>query len=250
MSRFRTVILCLVLVGLIIPVSGKAQGSEEALTLTLHRDFGFGGGSKIEGNFTLRAEGPPALVEVEFRIDDEPVGEDVEAPFRYSFHTADFPTGPHTFLAVGRLADGRMLESNTITYVFLSSEEAKLTMTKIVVPILAVTLGVIVVGSLVSFFIGRNRSFELGRYSMAGGTVCPRCEFPYSRSVFSPNLVVGKLGRCPHCGKWSIGRRASPQELDQAEARFRRDSENGPEVTTESADEKMRRLLDESRFDR
>lgn len=30
-------------------------------------------------------------------------------------------------------------------------------------------------------------------------------------------MIVGKFDRCEHCGKWSITRRATPQELSAAE---------------------------------
>jgi hypothetical protein len=70
-------------------------------------------------------------------------------------------------------------------------------------------------------------SFVPGQYSLAGGAVCPRCELPYSRKTFSPNLLVGKLERCPHCGKIAVVGRASPSALEAAEARL---SEQGSEA--------------------
>ena len=97
--------------------------------------------------------------------------------------------------------------------------------------------------------LGRNRDrFELGKYGAAGGAVCTGCKNPFSRSVLAPNLVVGKLGRCPHCGKWAIVRRASSVELDEAEARWVEEQEQGKrEVLDEN--ERMRRMLEESKYE-
>jgi hypothetical protein len=86
-------------------------------------------------------------------------------------------------------------------------------------------------------------------YGAAGGAVCPRCTLPYSRNPLSPNLLFGKLERCPHCGKWGIARAASRSELDAAEVRLRQDSQRG---TLEAADEqgRLQQEIEDSRFDR
>lgn len=92
-------------------------------------------------------------------------------------------------------------------------------------------------------------SFVSGQYSLAGGAVCPRCSFPYSRKTFSPNLLVGKLERCPHCGKIAVVRRASPVNLDAAEARLAGQSQEDAPQPEESQADSLRRQLDESRFE-
>ena len=102
-----------------------------------------------------------------------------------------------------------------------------------------------VLGAVVPALIERRRGFRLGQYGMAGGTVCPRCTFPYSRVVLAPNLVVGKLSRCPHCGKWTIARAASAENLQQAEARYvgERPEREDPDPVRE-----RQRMIDESRY--
>jgi hypothetical protein len=37
---------------------------------------------------------------------------------------------------------------------------------------------------------------------------------PFSRSVLAPNMLVGKLERCPHCRKWAIVGRAGSADLE------------------------------------
>jgi hypothetical protein len=62
----------------------------------------------------------------------------------------------------------------------------------------------------------------------------------------APNLVAGKLIRCPHCGKWSLQPRASQDLLEQAEARyFQKDKSElkKPEL------QDLKQQLEESRFE-
>jgi hypothetical protein len=63
----------------------------------------------------------------------------------------------------------------------------------------------------------------------------------------SPNLIVGKLVRCPHCGKWGILPRASSAELEAAEARLAQENQGTLEAPHE--EQRLRRMLDESRFE-
>ena len=218
------------------------------LELRLTRDWGYGGlDNKIEGTFSMHADGPEDLVEVRFRVDGAVVNIDTEAPFRYQFETGQFDPGLHDLSATGLLASGEEMESNTITRHFLSEEEASAETRGLVAPLLVV-VGVIAVLGVVLPLLGRNKQHKPGVYGPAGGAVCRRCAMPFSRSVFAPNLLLGKLERCPHCGKWAIVPRASAQALAEAEERLAAES-GVAGVTAESEKEKQARLLDESRYD-
>jgi len=72
---------------------------------------------------------------------------------------------------------------------------------------------------------------------------------PYSRHFFSPNMLLGKLERCPHCGKWAIVRAAYGTELREAEQRFRADQEQGNIQVEEDEAGRLKRMLDDSRFE-
>jgi len=219
------------------------------LELGLSRDWGYGGlDNKIQGLFSMRAEGPEALVEVRFRIDEAIVNVDTEAPFRYQFETDSYPSGVHSLSASGTLASGEVIESNEIVRNFLSAEEAGAETQKIVVPILLVAGVVVLLGIGGPLLLGRGKEHKPGVYGAAGGAVCKRCGMPFKRSILAPNMLVGKLERCPHCGKWAIVPRASTADLETAEARLA--GEGGVEVgPAETEEEKRQRLLDESRFD-
>jgi hypothetical protein len=141
-----------------------------------------------------------------------------------------------------------VLDSNSITTTFLTSEEARQETIGFIVPLFGLILGLFVVGTLVSIIISRRRGFSPGQYGSAGGAICPRCRMPYSRHFLSPNLLAGKLERCPHCGKWAIVGRASLQAIQQAEELLRAGSLEA-EMSQESEEARLRRMLDESKFE-
>ncbi len=249
-STFKITRVILLILFLLSSIPAFAQDEDEALTLRLSRDFGYGGGSRIQGRFSLRASGPDNLVRVEFIIDGEVVSADQESPFRYNFNTGDYSPGFHDLSAVGYLSDGRALPAITFTYEFLSAQDARSATIKLVVPVLVIVGALSLVGFLGPVLLGKRKgAFRIGEYGPAGGAVCPRCRFPYSRHIIAPNLLVGKLGRCPHCGKWAIVRRATAIELEGAEARLQTDNEQGRQSVERDDDQKLRRMLDESRFE-
>ena len=239
------VIIILLALGILLPFSVRAQ--TETLEMRLSKDWGFAAGGQIQGKFSLRVSGPAELARVDFLLDGEVVHSAAEAPFRFQFDTDDYPAGTHTLTAVGYKPDGSTVPGAEYVRQFLSPEESRAATMKILVPLLAVVGLISVVGVLGPVLIGRNQEFKPGQYGAAGGAVCPQCTFPYSRHYLSPNLLVGKLERCPHCGKWAIVARASQSNLTAAEERWRREGTSS--VDAPSADEKLREMLDDSRFD-
>lgn len=91
--------------------------------------------------------------------------------------------------------------------------------------------------------------FVAGQYGVVGGAVCPRCKLPYSRRVLSPNLLIGKLERCPHCGKIAIVRRASLADLEAAEARLPAQDQAAAPHPKEDHSDNLRQQLEDSRFE-
>ena len=239
--------ILLVMAVLLIPVTAFAAQDETRLQLGLIRNFGYGGLGKIQGNFTLKISNPPAgLSEVRFYLDGELLETVDTEPFNFKFHTSTFDNGEREMLAEGTLADGTILESNHISKVFLSSDQAWGETQQLIVPILIGTAVLTLLGVGVPMLASKNKNFMLGKYGPAGGVVCPRCELPFSRSAFSPNLLVGKLVRCPHCGKASILPRASSASLQEAESRYTRKDEPG---VIRPGKEDLQKQLDDSRFE-
>lgn len=222
--------------------------SDPPIELRLIRNFGYGGVGKIQGRFTLKVSNPnPDLAEVDFFLDDDLIGSSKTRPFQISFQTDDFPPGKHSFSARGNLSDGTALDSTVINKTFLSSEEAWQETGRLVLPILILVFGLTAAGTLLPFLLNRNKKFQPGMYGPAGGAVCPRCELPYSRPYLAPNLLVGKLVRCPHCGKISIQPGAGWQQLEEAEQRYKVRQQG--EFKQQTPEDDLRELVENSRFE-
>jgi DNA-directed RNA polymerase subunit RPC12/RpoP len=201
-----------------------AQNGEE-LRLRLNRDFGYAsfGGNQIQGTFSMTITGPQDLARVVFYLDDQILGEDTEAPFSLRFVTDNYDVGAHALQAIGTTADGREFRSNVITAEFVASGQGM----DMAARIIGITFGVIFGGMALAFLFsnvlgkGKKTDLPLGaprRYGVLGGAICPKCSRPFAVHMYGLKLVVARFDRCPYCGKWSFIRRASPEELKQAEA--------------------------------
>ena len=236
-----------IMVVLFIPVTAFAAQDGTRLQMGLTRNFGYGGLGKIQGNFTMKIANPPeGLSEVRFFMDGKLLDTVNTEPFQYKFHTSAFEDGKREMYAKGTLSDDTILESNHISKVFLSSDQAWGETQQIIGPLLIGTAVLTLIGVGLPMLSIKNKVFVLGKYGPAGGVVCSRCALPFSRSVFSPNLMVGKLVRCPHCGKVSILPRASSDRLSEAESRYTQIDEPGP-IHPGKGD--LQKQIDESRFE-
>jgi len=237
----------LVILILIPPTRAMAQDSEPKMQLVLIRNFGYGGFGRIQGRFTLKIKDLPNDIEkVEYYVDEESVAAISESPFEYKFHTSEFIEGEHVLSAIIYQQDGSSLGANSITKVFLSSEQAWSDTQRLIVPLLLSTAGLTLLGLGIPVLMSRKKDFVIGKYGPAGGAVCPRCNYPFSRSVFAPNLLVGKLVHCPHCGKVSIQARAAVQQLQEAENRYK---DLDPDLKSQQKELDYNKLLDDSRFE-
>ncbi len=245
-TRAPLLVLALAL-GLTRPL--PAAGQDETWDLGLHRDFGYAGGADIQGRFTLDVEEAEGLTQVVFLFDGEVVATDREAPFEFSFSTGDYPLGPHTLAAVGTLAGGGELRGPERQVNFVGADEGWQAAFRIAGPILAVVLVVTALGVAGPLLLDRGkRGFRRGEYGAAGGAVCPRCGLPFPRHVISPNVLLGKLERCPHCGRWSVVLAAGRAELELAEGRLDADAQKGA-IDVEDEGARLRREIDDSRFE-
>lgn len=245
-------ILCLL--GIIFSTaSWAAAQAETPLPLSLRRNFGSSSGTgDIQGNFTLKARPAQAVEKVVFYLDGEVMGEVTAEPYDLRFVTDNYPVGVHSLTAKGFTAAGQELDSNVIRVNFLSAEAAR----KSMFTILGFVLGAVILATLISWAIptllGRKaKALPLGaprNYGVLGGAICPRCGRPFARSLIGANLVVGRLERCPHCGKWSMVRSASPAELRAAELAELEQSGEAVVAPTQSEEDRLRKELDDSRY--
>jgi len=248
-------LLILILLALLLTFPVLAQSDNE-LQFSMSRDFGYAStnGRDIQGTFSMKVSSPEDLVKVIFFIDNTEIGEDTEAPFRVQFTTDNYSLGVHSLSATGTTADGREVKSKVYERNFVSAEQGWKDAMKFVGPLLILTLGISVISVIGPVLLGRKKrgSIPLGTprsYGAAGGTICSRCGRPFALNFFAPNMVVGKLVVCPHCGKVDVMARRSPAELQQAEEAERAmAAEGAPQVQGLSEEEKLQKELDDSRY--
>ena len=248
MKKNLAAILIAILVSLVMISAASAQGEE--LTMGLSRDFGSSGfNGDIQGTFTVKASGPANLERVQFFLDDTLLGEDPESPFAIQFITDNYTTGAHVFSAVGFTTDGKRIGSKTISAVFVSKEEGSAASLKLVVPILAVVFGAMAISAITAMVnVRKGKKLPAGAarsYSFGGG-ICPKCKRPFGFQLLGIHMFGRKLTPCPHCGKWSVVKRATMSELHAAEL-AELDTEK-TQIYAASDEEKIRKELDDSKY--
>lgn len=247
MNKGKQILLILLACTFLVASPTLAQDQPDELNISFTRNFGFGGFGKIQGTFTLKVQNPDGFTKVEYLLDGEVINTTTESPFKYTFNTGSFPVGVHTISAVGYLSDGSTIQAPEVSREFISSSDAWSNTGSMVIPILAAVAVVAVLGAVIPVLMGRKRTHKPGVYGAAGGAVCRKCTMPFSRNFLAPNLLVGKLERCPHCGHWSIVPAAPAAALKAAEERLAADSEG--EIKEVSEEESLRRMIDDSRYD-
>lgn len=253
MFRGRHLIVALLSV-LAFLSSSVALAQSDELTLYVRRNFGYGGGSQIQGNFRLEVEGPANLVSVTYKIDGAVLATSVEPPFRVNFETDAYPIGWHTLTAVGETADGRTLVSNERRFEFVPAGVGLAAGGRIAGAVFAGVAVVFLIVMAVQALVlrrGPQASLPLGarrNYGLLGGAVCPKCGRPFPLHLWGLNAIAGKLDRCDHCGKWSLVHRASPEALAAAEVAELVQARPAVPITELSPQERLRRQLDETRY--
>jgi hypothetical protein len=255
---FRILIVTIFLLSLAAPA--LAQGAE--YQVHAQREFGYGNGGDVRGNFALTVYGNQDTIQsVTYLLDGQEMATLHEPPFKFPFQTGSYPDGVHALAAVVSTQDGRTVKTPEIRLNFLSREQESQSAKKIIIPILSVALLAVLfsVGAqFLAFRRGGNERLAPGAprsYGFKGGTICPRCGRAYSIHFFSINLVGGCFDRCDFCGKWAFVRARSQAELEQAvraEAIAVRTSESSlPAVQSnraETEEERLRRTMEDSKY--
>lgn len=234
---------------LILSMTTIVFAQSETFSIRITKDWGYAGFSgDIQGRFSLKASGNDDLVSVTYLFDDQPVATLTEPPFRYQFVTSAYDIGIHNIQAKGILADGTNVLSNTMIRNFLSKETSGDMLKNLLIPILSITVIISILGVMIPAFLNKGKKFQVGIYSSKGGTVCKQCHLPFSRHYFSPNMGIGKLERCPHCGKIQITLPTNSDKLKLAEERYTQaNQENLPSMDNPEA--KLKKMIEDSKFD-
>jgi hypothetical protein len=228
---------------------------EDQLQIRLRKNWGYSSGTgKIQGTFTIISIGPDDLSRVVFYMDDQSLGEVTGEPFNLQFNTDNYSLGPHQLYAFGSTSGEIELSSNILQVEIVSAEQGWQAAINIIIPLVVLILGAVGLALLVPliFTRGKKEQLPLGsprNYGHYGGSICPKCARPFSRHIYGINLGLHKYDRCPYCGKWSLVRRASREELVAAEAAEIQDAQEGVFVPGTSVEEELRKDIEDSRFE-
>lgn len=250
LNYLRKLLFAFLIAAIMFPAAVLAQTEYR---LSVSREFGSSLGSRIRGDFSIQVTGPEEQISVvTFLIDGQPMGEVNQAPFKLRFKTSAYPSGNHGLSAKILMKSGQTLELDPVRFEFMSGEQESVEMQRILIPVFGIVLLVFVFGIGMQFLttrgkIGTTAPGTQRNYGIAGGAICPKCKRPTPRHAMGLNLGLGKLDRCENCGKWSI-LRAVPIDVlraaEQAELELEKASV-GPE---KSEEEKLRDLLDKSKY--
>jgi hypothetical protein len=228
---------------------------EQQLQIRLRRNWGYSSGTgRIQGTFTIRASGPANLTQVVFYLDGLNLGEVNEAPFELRFVTDDYPQGVHQIHATGFTADDLELQSNIIQTEFVTAAEGWQAASRLIVPIVVIIGIAAGLAIMVPLIFSRGKKEQLApgaprHYGHYGGAICPKCSRPYSMHIYGLNLATHRYDRCPFCGKWSLVRRASRDELEAAEAAEISAAREGKFIPERSEEDALRQEIEDSRFE-
>jgi len=248
MNKIRIAFLIAILMSLLATIAVVAQTEE--LTLSMSRDWGYGGiNGDIQGLFSMKVTGPADLARVVFYIDSTAIGEATQSPSRLQFNTDNYPLGNHELYAVGYSTSGTEYRSKVINANFASASEGSKAAMRIVIPILVVVLGAMMLAAIVPILTGRktkNLPPSSPRQYPLGGAICPKCGRPFAVHFWGLNLGFSKFDRCPYCGKWGVVKFAPIDKLCAAEqAELEGERAQVPEMAEE---EKLKKELDDSKY--
>lgn len=256
----KPIIKLFLLMALLLAAARPALAQEGEFKLDFNRNFGYGSGINVRGSMSLAIVGNrDAIRRVTYFMDGKEIATVEAAPFTFAFSTSDYPVGLHAFSALVETQDGRQVTTQTIQRNFLSNEEQNQSMQRIFIPVLVGILVFTLIGVGMQVWASRKGHQAPGtprNYGMMGGTICPRCGRAYPVHIWSVSLIAGRLDRCDFCGKWAFVTRRSPAELaaaEQAERAALEESETslpGAQQNGETEEERLRKMLDESRFEK
>ncbi len=249
-------IFSFLLVALMLALSAfPVFAQQEEFRLGITRLFGYSSGDEINGSMKLYIIGTATNIKsVEYFIDGKSIGTGAAPSFDLSFQTDAFPVGYHDLSATVQTQDGRSVVVASRKFNFVSTQAGLASAGKFILPVLGIILLILVVGvgSQVLFFRKKFANMPPGtprNYGFRGGTICPRCKRPYPLHWWALNAGIRtKFDRCDFCGKWAVVGPKPVEELRAAEQRELESSEGALPQMEKTEDEKLREMIDKSKY--
>jgi hypothetical protein len=251
---FRIVLLTLFMLILASPVLAQA----EEFRLSVRRDFGYGAGANVRGDFSLTIHGNQDTIRsVTYFIDGETIATLPNAPFRHRFKTQHYPFGWRELWAEVETTDGRSVTTPIVRMNFLSADQQAQSFQNFVLPLLGgiLLLSALGIGAQTLLMRG-TKKLPPGtprKYGFKGGTICSRCQRPFAIHFWSVNLIGGYLDRCDYCGKLAFvrpRRRDDLEAAERAELAAAESAESAPTASDDAltAEERLRRQIENSKY--
>jgi hypothetical protein len=253
-QKYLPVLRIWILLILIACAVTPAFAQTDEYRLAVNKIFGYSSGDQLRGTMNMYVIGPSNIQSVQFMIDGKVIGEAKQAPFQIAFQTGDYAFGTHDLTASIQTTDGRTVTTPVRSFVFATAEQEQSSVINIIGPILGIVVAVMVLGFAAQMLLFRNKfkSMPPGtrrNYGLRGGTICPRCNRPYELHWWTPHLFTLKFDRCDFCGKWAFVSRLSEDRLRAAEQKELESFSGAPTpVTPKSEEEKLREMLDQSKY--
>jgi hypothetical protein len=251
MKKATTKISMIILISIIS--FGIVHAQTEEIMLNLSRDFGYSSGTgKIQGLFSMKVTSSIQLIEVKFFIDTIMIGTDTSEPFKIQFSTDDYAIGVHKVYVIGTTLEGQELQSREIKVEFVSAQEGNKAALSIIIPMIGLVLVIGIISITIPILTARKRGFipsgTARNYGIAGGTICSKCKRPFALHFMAPNMLMGKLERCPHCGKWGLVRSFPLEKLREAEKNELVSLEQGNSFIAARDEENLKNELEDSKY--
>jgi hypothetical protein len=253
LHKTRFLFLCILLA--LWLVCTAAAPRQDGYSIVVNKTVGFNNGSQIRGSFRAQLVGPnEGISAVRFLVDGQVFAEVFKPPFTAAFQTSDYSEGWHTIAAQVETTGGQVITTPERRLNFVSAQAETDFMRNLVFPLLGGVFALMLVSFGVRFLAVRgrpNRALPLGArrsYGLKGGGICPRCHRPFGLHWWSINLISGVYDRCDYCGRWGFLRAASASELASAEAAEAAGAQPDEPVREKSEEEKLKELLDNSRY--
>lgn len=248
-SRKLTLVSTLILV-FVLGLSPVLAQSED-YSLVFKREWGFGFPGVVQGRMSMTVKGDLDQVErVVYFMDDVEMLTGSAPKIKVFFNTDDYAPGDHGFYAVVTTKDGKTHQTASFSVRFISGTDARKSTRTLLI---AIGAGILFI-AIISFLFTRRRQEEHKKAGVIGtgpmgAAICPNCHQAFNLGIFGINLFTRRYVACPYCRKWSLVRRAKPEELAELERNLKAEIEEDISNTELdiSRDEKLDEL-DETKY--
>ena len=252
---FTSVVLVCVL---ILAIAAPVFAQEAEYRLNINRTFGYSSGNQIKGSFTLDVVPSTNIKSVRYLIDGNEIGVVTAAPFSYAISTSNYSYGEHGLSAEVEKTDGTKVMTPVRTFIFATAEQESQAVIGILGPIFGAIGAAVLIMLAVQYFMLRrkgpiNHKLPMGAerdFGLSGGGICPRCKRVTTLHMWGLNAGLGtKFDRCDNCGMWAFIKKQPRHVLDEAIAAEMKNTETDRgQIAEKSEEEKLRDLLDQSRY--